>query len=273
MVLSPVLAHIEWKPDPGLSYEVHWSTDDSPSLPHKFKEHNTFEVSSDRAANITRLSPGTAYLVWVRARSRHSAVWADSAPLRLRTYPLPAPLTPVAYSPSDIRILWPPPTTYQLHQFRVEYIEATPTSSTWKSCTRDERNEWVATDLRPLTRYRFRLRLQYVTSGPPYYWPHDDRFTFGTLGDVPGPPGPLRVESFRSGVLQVKWNEPDSRGSPILSYRVWGRPQHRISQGSENITKNLSELLPANLPSDIDDKMKMRVAREGWELLHNCTGK
>lgn len=271
MVLSPVLAHIEWKPDPGLSYEVHWSTDDSPSLPHKFKEHNTFEVSSDRAANITRLSPGTAYLVWVRARSRHSAVWADSAPLRLRTYPLPAPLTPVAYSPSDIRILWPPPTTYQLHQFRVEYIEATPTSSTWKSCTRDERNEWVATDLRPLTRYRFRLRLQYVTSGPPYYWPHDDRFTFGTLGDVPGPPGPLRVESFRSGVLQVKWNEPDSRGSPILSYRVWGRPQHRISQGSENITKNLSELLPANLPSDIDDKMKMRVAREGWELLHNCT--
>ncbi|CAH0683153.1 unnamed protein product [Spodoptera exigua] len=272
MVLSPVLAYVEWKPDPGLSYEVHWRTDDSSSLAHKLiKEHNTFEVSSDRAANITRLSPGTAYVVWVRARSRHSAVWADSAPLRLRTFPPPAALALRATTPTHIRLLWPPPTTYQLHQFRVEYMEASPTSSTWKPCTRDERNEWVATDLRPLTRYRFRLRLQYVASAPPYYWPHDDRFTFGTLGDVPGAPGPLRVESFRNGVLQVKWNEPDSRGSPILSYRVWGRPQHRISQGNENITKNLSELLPANLPSDIDDKMKMRVVREGWELLHNCT--
>ncbi|KAH9630492.1 hypothetical protein HF086_000705 [Spodoptera exigua] len=261
MVLSPVLAYVEWKPDPGLSYEVHWRTDDSSSLAHKLiKEHNTFEVSSDRAANITRLSPGTAYVVWVRARSRHSAVWADSAPLRLRTFPPPAALALRATTPTHIRLL-----------FRVEYMEASPTSSTWKPCTRDERNEWVATDLRPLTRYRFRLRLQYVASAPPYYWPHDDRFTFGTLGDVPGAPGPLRVESFRNGVLQVKWNEPDSRGSPILSYRVWGRPQHRISQGNENITKNLSELLPANLPSDIDDKMKMRVVREGWELLHNCT--
>ncbi|KAJ8716622.1 hypothetical protein PYW07_003249 [Mythimna separata] len=271
MVLSPVLAHVEWKPDPGLSYEVHWRTDDSPSLAHKLKEHNTFEVSQDRSANITRLSPNTAYTVWVRARSRHSAVSADSAPVHLRTYPPPPPIATKEVTPYEIRVLWPPPTSYQLHQYKVEYTEASSQAATWKACTQDERNEWVATELRPLARYRFRLRLQYVANAPPYYWPHDDRFTFETLGDVPGPPGPLRVEGVGDRVLRVWWTEPDTRGSSIIAYRVWGRPQHRIAQGNDNITKNLSELLPANLPSDIDDKMKMRIAREGLELLHNGT--
>lgn len=72
--------------------------------------------------------------------------------------------------------------TLLLIRFKVEYTEATPLSETWKSCTRDERDEWIATGLRPRTRYRFRLRLQYVANAPPYYWPHDDRFTYETLG-------------------------------------------------------------------------------------------
>lgn len=38
------------------------------------------------------------------------------------------------------------------------------------------------------------------------------------------------------------------------------------------MTRNISDLLPSDLPSDIDDKMKMRIAREGLELLHNGTG-
>ncbi|CAH0586987.1 unnamed protein product [Chrysodeixis includens] len=272
LVLSPVLAHVEWRPDPGLSYEVHWRTEDSPSLlPNKLKEHNTFEVSEGRSANLTRLSPSTSYTVWVRARSKHSAVTADSASFRLRTYPPPPVLALKNVTPYEIQVLWPPPTTYQLHQFKVEYTEASPSGSSWKACDRDERDTWSAKDLRPRTRYRFRIRLQYVAKAPPYYWPHDDRFTFETLGDVPGPPGPLRVEGVGDRVLRVWWTEPDPRGSSIIAYRVWGRPQHRIAQSSENITKNLSELLPANLPSDIDDKMKMRIAKEGLELLHNGT--
>lgn len=70
-----------------------------------------------------------------------------------------------------------------LFRFKVEYTEASPPSATWKACTEGEPNEWVAPGLRPLTRYRFRLRLQYVANGPPYYWPNDDRFTFETLGE------------------------------------------------------------------------------------------
>lgn len=46
-------------------------------------------------------------------------------------------------------------------------------------------------------------------------------------GDVPGPPGPLRVEGVGDRVLRVWWTEPDTRGSAIIAYRVWGRPQHR----------------------------------------------
>lgn len=46
----------------------------------------------------------------------------------------------------------------------------------------------------------------------------------------------------------------------------------RINHGSDNMTRNISDLLPSDLPSDIDDKMKMRIAREGLELLHNGTG-
>lgn len=41
-VLSPVLARVEWTPDPGLWYELHWRTDDSPSLPHKLKGKLSF---------------------------------------------------------------------------------------------------------------------------------------------------------------------------------------------------------------------------------------
>ncbi|XP_063891749.1 proto-oncogene tyrosine-protein kinase ROS isoform X1 [Helicoverpa armigera] len=271
IVLSPVLAHVEWKPDPGLLYEVHWRTDDSPSLVHKLKEHNAFEVWGGRSANLTRLSPNTSYTVWVRAHSNHSVVVADSAHLRLRTYPQPPPLTVATLTPYEIRVSWHPPTSYQLLHFKMEYSEAPPSSGSWKACTRDEKDEWLASELRPRSRYVFRLRLQYVANAPPYYWPDDERFTFETHGDVPGPPGPLRVEGVGDRVLRVWWTEPDTRGSPIIAYRVWGRPQHRIAQGSENITKNLSDLLPANLPSDIDDKMKMRIAREGLELLHNGT--
>lgn len=36
-VLSPVLARVEWTPEHGLWYELHWRTDDTPSQPHKFK--------------------------------------------------------------------------------------------------------------------------------------------------------------------------------------------------------------------------------------------
>lgn len=81
-----------------------------------FTEHNTFEVSEGRSANLTRLSPSTSYTVWVRARSKHSAVSADSAPLRLRTYPPPPVLALKNVTPYEIHVLWPPPTTYQLHQ-------------------------------------------------------------------------------------------------------------------------------------------------------------
>ncbi|CAB3226870.1 unnamed protein product [Arctia plantaginis] len=270
MVLSPVLALVEWKPDPGLWYEVHWRTDD-PTPAHKLKEHNTFGVTEGRSANLTRLSPNTAYNVWVRACSKHSTVVADSLPLRLRTYPSPPPLSLKNVTPYEINVLWPPPTAYQLHQFRVEYAEAGPSIGHWRPCSRVERDQWMAGELRPKTRYRFRLRLQYVTHGAPYFWPHDDRFTFETHGDVPGPPGPLRVEGIGDRVLRVWWTEPDPRGSPVTAYRVWGRPQHRIAHGNDNMTRNISDLLPSDLPTDIDDNMKMRIAREGLELLHNGT--
>lgn len=38
------------------------------------------------------------------------------------------------------------------------------------------------------------------------------------------------------------------------------------------MTKNISELLPDNLPSDIDDDMKLRIVREGLELLYSGNG-
>ncbi|CAK1585368.1 unnamed protein product [Parnassius mnemosyne] len=271
IVLSPVLARVEWTPDPGLWYELHWRTDDSSSLPHKLKEHNTFEVSEGRSANMSRLSPGTAYVVWVRARSAHSALAADSPPLRLRTFPPPAPLALRRARAYDLQVLWPPPTAYQLHQYKVEYAESSMSKDLWKMCVQSERDEWTASGLRPRTRYRFRLRLQYVAHAPPYHWPHDDRFTFETLGDVPGPPGPLRIEAVGDKVLRAWWSEPDPRGSPVTAYRVWGRPQHRDTNAEESNVKNLSELLPADLPSDIDDEMKMLILREGLELLHNGT--
>ncbi|XP_072932674.1 proto-oncogene tyrosine-protein kinase ROS [Epargyreus clarus] len=269
IVLSPELARVEWAPDPGLWYELHWRTDDTSNVTYKFKEHNTFEVSEGRSANMTRLSPATSYSVWVRSRSAHSALWADSPPLRLRTFPPPAPLVLRSATATSLHISWPKPDTYPLHQYTVQYTEATASDS-WSSCVEGEPGEWRAEDLRPCTRYRFRLRLQYVANAPLYYWPHDDQYTYKTKGDVPGPPGPLRVEAVGERVLRAWWAEPDSRGAPIEAYRVWGRPQHRVTFIDVNVTKNFSELSP-DLPSDIDDEMKMRILREGFELLHNGT--
>lgn len=35
---------------------------------------------------------------------------------------------------------------------------------------------------------------------------------------------------------------------------------------------NISDMLPANMPDDVDESLKMQIAREGLELLHNGTG-
>ncbi|XP_045769581.1 proto-oncogene tyrosine-protein kinase ROS isoform X2 [Maniola jurtina] len=269
IVLSPVLAQVEWTPDPGLYYELHWSTDNSLSVAQKIKEHNTVLVPGGRRANMTRLSPATAYTVWVRARSRHSAVGADSAPQRLRTFPPPAPLALRDATAYTLSVIWPPPTSYKLHKYAVEYTELSSAADEWTACEQSDSAEWLASGLRPRTRYRFRVHLQYVEHAPPYYWPHDDRFTYETLGDVPGPPGALHVEAVGERMMRARWSEPEARGAPIEAYRVWGRPHHRINYVDENMTKNISEMLPANLPSDIDDEMKLRIVREGLELLYS----
>lgn len=36
--------------------------------------------------------------------------------------------------------------------------------------------------------------------------------------------------------------------------------------------RNISELLPDNLPDDISEDIKSRIVHEGLELLHNGTG-
>lgn len=48
-------------------------------------------------------------------------------------------------------------------------------------------------------------------------------------GDVPGAPGALHVEAVGERVWRARWMEPETRGAPILAYRVWGRPQHRYT--------------------------------------------
>ncbi|KAM3965054.1 LOW QUALITY PROTEIN: receptor protein-tyrosine kinase sevenless [Aphomia sociella] len=266
VVLSPVLARVEWIPDPGLKYELHWRTDDTSSLPHRLKEHNTFEVAEGGAANMTRLAAGTGYSAWVRVFP-HSATAGDSPPLRLRTYPAPAPPR-ARLEPQAIRLLWPEPTSYRLHQYAMEYTEAVIPTGAWKECTKSGPSEWTASGLRPRTRYRFRLRLQYIPDAPPYYWPNDDRFTYETLGDVPGPPGALRAEALGERALRAWWGEPDPRGAPVLAYRVWGRPLHRANY--INVTKNMSDI-QYNLPFDVPEDIRMQIVQEGLELLHNGT--
>lgn len=48
--------------------------------------------------------------------------------------------------------------------------------------------------------------------------------------------------------------------------------QYRINYIDENLTMNISDMLPANMPDDVDDNLKLQIAREGLELLHNGTG-
>ncbi|XP_045523257.1 proto-oncogene tyrosine-protein kinase ROS isoform X2 [Pieris brassicae] len=269
-VLSPVLARVEWTPEPGLWYELHWRTDDSPSLPHR-KEHNTFEVSEGGSAIMTPLSPSTLYTVWVRARSRHSAVSADSLPLRLRTFPPPAPISLKNATAYKLTVIWPAPTSYTLNQYVVQYSETGGTIDLWMPCTQSGNAEWSAKDLRPKTKYRFRLSLQYVNNTLPYFWPRDHNFVFETIGDVPGPPGVLRVEAVGEKIVRAWWAEPDPRGDPVTHYRIWGTPSKRIENIDDNSLSNVSELLRADLPADIDDELKTRIIREGLELLHNGT--
>ncbi|XP_073955418.1 receptor protein-tyrosine kinase sevenless isoform X2 [Choristoneura fumiferana] len=271
IVLSPVLARVTWTPDPGLWYELHWRTEDA-SLQHNFKEHNTIVVTESGGANMMRLSPSTLYTVWVRAQSNHSAVAVDSVPLKLKTYPVPAPLALYSAEAYKLLVLWPKPTSYKLHQYQVEYSDGTASSGAWLAAADADGNGlWAATGLRPGTPYRFRLRLQYDPTGPPFFWPLDYNFVYETIGDVPGPPGELRVEALGERVLRAWWTEPDNHGATVDHYRVWGRPAHRLIHANDNMTKDISELLPSDLPSDVDEEMKQRIVREGLELLHNGT--
>ncbi|XP_063534702.1 proto-oncogene tyrosine-protein kinase ROS [Cydia strobilella] len=273
-VLSPVLARVEWKPDPGFWYELHWRTEDA-SEQHKFKEHNTFEVSKGGSANMTRLTPSTLYIVWVRALSNHSSQSTDSSPLQLRTYPLPAPIALKTAEAYRLLVLWPPPTSYKLHKYAVEYAEMNQSGgNVWHDAISVDGNGlWAASPLRPGARHRLRLRLQYVPGGPPFHWPHDERFIFETIGDVPAAVGALHVDvvdALGSRVPRAWWAEPDPRGAAVDHYRVWGRPHHRSYQANESMTRDISELLK-DLPSDLDDDLKTRILREGLELLHNGT--
>ncbi|KOB64927.1 Tyrosine-protein kinase receptor [Operophtera brumata] len=140
--------------------------------------------------------------------------------------------------------------------FKVEYAEATVPVGAWKECSAVEgaKGDWVAKELRPKTRYRFRLHLQYVALAPVYHWPPDEQFTYETLGmylcyepkeflncnnllssrwlyrvagDVPGAPGPVRVDSVGERMVRASWTEPQLNGAPVTQYRVWGRPKHR----------------------------------------------
>ncbi|CAG9133278.1 unnamed protein product [Plutella xylostella] len=219
-VLSP-----EWTPEPGLWYKLHWRTDHLPVLNNKYKEHNTFEVTEGRAANMTRLSPNTVYTVWIRARSNHSAVTVDSQSLRVKTYPLPTAIGLINATAYSATVAWHPPSGYTLYHYKVEYTEAS--SQQWLPCTKRAGGEWLASGLEPKTRYRFRLRLQYVASAPPYLWPHDDRYTFETLGDVPGAPGRVQAAAVGERVARLWWREPPPRGAPVDHYRLWGRQQTR----------------------------------------------
>lgn len=58
----------------------------------------------------------------------------------------------------------------------------------------------------------------------------------------------------------------------IVNWKVKMFNFFRINYVDENMTKNISELLPDNLPSDIDDDMKLRIVREGLELLYSGNG-
>ncbi|KAG7298947.1 hypothetical protein JYU34_017413 [Plutella xylostella] len=265
-VLSPVLARVEWTPEPGLWYELHWRTDHLPVLNNKYKEHNTFEVTEGRAANMTRLSPNTVYTVWIRARSNHSAVTVDSQSLRVKTYPLPQAIGLINATAYSATVAWHPPSGYTLYHYKVEYTEAS--SQQWLPCTKRAGGEWLASGLEPKTRYRFRLRLQYVASAPPYLWPHDDRYTFETLGDVPGAPGRVQAAAVGERVARLWWREPPPRGAPVDHYRLWGRQQTRVVNA--NSSNNLSSL-PPDLPTDLREDLKKRILEEGLELLHNGT--
>ncbi|XP_060801498.1 proto-oncogene tyrosine-protein kinase ROS isoform X2 [Amyelois transitella] len=268
-VLSPVLARVTWAAAPGVRYELHWRTDDSPTLTHRLKEHNTLIAEAGASsATMARLSPSSTYTVWVRARGPHSAQSADSNTISLRTFPAPAPLLLHNATAYTLLVLWPPPTSYKVHRYTMEFTEAVTSLGVWRACNVTSDSGWQAGGLSPKTRYRFRLRLWYIPDGPAYEWPHDDRFTYETLGDVPGPPGALSVEALGERVLRAWWAEPDSRGDPVLAYRVWGRPKLRSNYINDTTTLNE---VPEDLPSDLPDDIKMEIIREGLDLLHNGT--
>lgn len=71
-----------------------------------------------------------------------------------------------------------------IYSYSVEYTEASSIKDEWIPCKQSGNAEWTASNLRPKTRYCFRLSLQYVTNAQLYHWPNDDRFTFETIGII-----------------------------------------------------------------------------------------
>lgn len=61
-------------------------------------------------------------------------------------------------------------------------VDVRALNENWKHCVHNGGGEWTASNLNPKTRYRFRLRLQYVAKAPFFFWPHDDRFVYETQG-------------------------------------------------------------------------------------------
>ena len=77
--------------------------------------------------------------------------------------------------------------------------------------------------LNPATDYLFRLRVIYNNSEyHTYTWPRDPVYKFSTLGDVPGPPGAVKVQQTEDEAGDTKWHAVWSHavphGPPITIY-------------------------------------------------------
>ncbi|XP_046670760.1 proto-oncogene tyrosine-protein kinase ROS-like isoform X1 [Homalodisca vitripennis] len=248
--LSPTVLRLMWSPSTTefVSYQVFWRREGIVEGKHLQNEDLDKLRAGDEKlllwADMTNLSPGQEYVLWVRAKTEYNNQFLDSTEITAATYPDPQPISLVSATANTLNVSWAKfkEQSYvlaEMESFTMRSQDWIPVPLVFSSDTFDF---FLMENLIPKTQYSFRMKIVFTSLSSPYIWPSDYRFTFETLGDRPTRPGIPVLHQLRGNINQVVWSEPArENGAKVTLYWLEGRTDEGVREKRE-----------ANLSSAVD---------------------
>ncbi len=283
-----------------ITYEVWWY---SVELNRKSVFH-----SNDRTRHgsyfmyLENIKPGKEYNVSVRAYADNHQ-FMESAPIRVRAYEEPAPLTVAHISARSVHLHWDSPPLAGVIEHHQLYVAGGDDSSAndegssganWtiflKNSTRPNSTyDFRVNNLLPNTRYRFQMALTYAATKAVYTWPRR-LLVVSTLADVPDTPTMHQISEISNGggsgsgngdestsssshthIYKVSWDQVkanDGLDSPV--YYALYETLYEEGPYDTSLEESTEDLNSSEQQNSIQN-LALRSADSRWNLVYNGT--